>query len=108
MYESKLGLPIIKGQKERPSDKKRDAFFNLEYLFFDSDSEVNEDMKNSFQVNTSNSILNRSASHNDFLMTSADKSAIKNYTFWNNKQKSIQSKQTAARILAKIAINTTI
>ena len=108
LYDSKH-LPMLDGQKEQLSSKKRDAFFNLEYLFFESDSEMNDEVKNnSFILNTSGSILNRSASYNDVKMTSADKSAIKNYTFWNNKQKSVQSKQTAARILAKIARNTTI
>ena len=59
---------------------------NLDYLYFETDSEDNESFRKSMMHNTSGSAMNKSASQNDLLQTSADRSGYKNFTLWMHKK----------------------
>ena len=92
-----LDTPDIRMPKVDPFEH------NVDYLYFESDSEMQLDEQ---AINTSYSALNRSQSVGEFMMTSADRSALKTHNRW--KEKDLQAKQCATRLLARIARNTKI
>ena len=60
------------------------SYHNLDYLYAESDSEVALDDRNN-KSHDSAGVHNRSASMNEALMTSADRSMIKHQLEWNQK-----------------------
>lgn len=78
-------LPIV----DKNSETKK---ANVDYMYYSDQEEV--PIVSTFKT------LNRSQSLNEIL-TPADRTAIKNYTRWN--QSNLQAKQIAVRLLSKLA-----